>query len=150
MKHVPIAVSISVKFTLKNKPAKISETSDYSLHVHGAIVQKQDACFFFCCLLESVWCTRTWNANMTVFSRCGFRVEAFPLLVLMAVWHTCKFLIYRCLSVLTLLTIYLQRGESCYDTVNIIHTSLSITAYTLVWRKVSCSAGYKRTVYSSL
>jgi hypothetical protein len=49
MKHVPIAVLIFVKFTLKNKPAKVSEASDYSLHVHvhGAIDQKQDACFCF-------------------------------------------------------------------------------------------------------
>ena len=46
MKHVPISVLISVQFTVKNKPARISETSDYSLHVHGATVQKQGACYF--------------------------------------------------------------------------------------------------------
>jgi len=47
MKHVPVAVLISVKFTVKNKPARISETSDYSLHAHGVIVQKKDACSCF-------------------------------------------------------------------------------------------------------
>jgi hypothetical protein len=45
MKHIPVAVLISVMLTVKNRPARISETSDYSLHVRGAIVQKHDACF---------------------------------------------------------------------------------------------------------
>jgi hypothetical protein len=47
MTHVPIAVLISVKLTLKNNPARISETVDYGLYVRGAIVQKQDAYFYF-------------------------------------------------------------------------------------------------------
>jgi len=48
MKNVPITVLISVKLTVKNKPAMISETSDYSQHAHGVIAQKQDAFYFFC------------------------------------------------------------------------------------------------------
>lgn len=56
-------------------------------YMYTVLLSRSRVHVIFRCLLESVWCTRTWNANMTVFSRCGFVVEAFPLLVLMTVTH---------------------------------------------------------------
>jgi hypothetical protein len=86
--------------------------------------------FLFCCLLESIWCTRTWSANMILFCE---------------MWFWCWDLHFissyggmthiRDCYILPLICSYafdhvLALEELRYDALNIIHTSLSITAYT--------------------